>query len=538
MSQPTTTPAPDVSPVTIVEETGAEEVLSEETGTENTAAEETAAEETASTDAPATDSSVPAHRKIPKLMLFFGACAVVAILIYAVANNQNLSAVFTSIGDILAPVTIGGVIAYLCNPIMRFYEYIVFGKMKKGGLHHGLSLLMTVLTVFGLFAGLLALILPELINSIRHLIDNSGTYLESLLTYANSIIQTITAKLPIEIDISTPEKLVAELEKYIGSTSDILNKILGFVGDLNAVDGIWNFILTLFTAFKNLFLGLFIAFYILSSKEKRSAQVRKARAALLNEKQDKKLTEVVKLVDKTFGGFIKGLLLDAVAVGVITYIMLSIFEVSEYNLLIAAICAVTNIIPVFGPFIGAIPSALIVLITNPSKLLVFIILILVIQQIDGNILVPRIQGSNTGISSLAVLIAITVMGSLFGIMGMIIGVPLFAVIIELIKRALEERLRKRGLATDTVDYYPSDAVGNAEEEVYYEHSHLRYLYDHSKLKVYIDRIVARIERIKQKRAERRARRATPPSGRSNRNGGNRNGSNRNSGNRNQGRRNR
>ncbi len=442
-----------------------------------------------------------------KKALFFGACAVIAIVIYAIANSQNLAQVFNTIGDILAPITIGGIIAYLCNPIMRFYEYIVFGKMKKSALHHGLSLLLTALTVLGILAGLIALIVPELIRSIQHLIDNSSTYLASLLTWANNIVQKVTANLPIDIDISTPEKLVDFLEETVGDVDEILNKVMGYLGNINLAGGVWNVLLGLVTALKNLFLGVFIAFYILASKEKRSAQLYKARAALFNEKQDQKITEIVKLVDKTFGGFIKGLLLDALAVGVVTFLLLSIFRVSEYNLLIAAICAVTNIIPVFGPFIGAIPSALIVLISNPSKLLLFIILILIIQQIDGNILVPRIQGSNTGISSLSVLVAITIMGSLFGIMGMIIGVPVFAVIIELGKRALETRLQKKGLATDTVDYYPSDAIGIAEEEVYYEHSHLRYVYDHSKLKTYNDRLRARHNQRKQKRVEKKKKKA-------------------------------
>ncbi len=452
--------------------------------------------------APAETGAATKH-PIPKKALFFGACAVIAILVYAIANSQNLAQVFVTIGDILAPITIGGVIAYLCNPIMRFYEYIVFGRMKKSALHQGLSLLMTVLTVFGLLAGLLALILPELINSVSHLIDNAPAYLTSLLGFLNDIVQKVTANMPVEIDISTPDRLIEFLNEYIGSMDEIRDKVMAAIGDFNLAGGVWKFIVDVFVALKNLFLGMFIAFYILASKEKRSAQINKARAALLNEKQNQKLTEFVKLVDKTFGGFIKGLLLDALAVGAVTFLLLTIFRVSEYNLLIAAICAVTNIIPVFGPFIGAIPSALIVLISNPSKLLVFLILILVIQQIDGNILVPRIQGSNTGISSLAVLVAITIMGSLFGIMGMVIGVPIFAVIIEMVKRALEDRLRKRGLATDTVAYYPSDSIGNAEEEVYYEHSHLRYWYAHSKLKVNIDRLRARVAKMRGKREEKR-----------------------------------
>ncbi len=444
------------------------------------------------------------HARFSKRIFFFSACAVIAILVYAVANSNNLAEVFANIGDILAPVVIGGVIAYLCNPIMRFYEYIVFGRMKKSGLHRGLSLLMTVITVFGLLAGLLALILPELIKSIQTLVDEAPQYLDKLLSVANDLVQKITANTDLDIDISTPENLVNFLEDTIG---DVGAKLQEFLAGFDVAGSVWKILMDFVTAFKNLFLGIFIAFYILASKEKRSAQIYKARAALLNEKQNKQLTELVKLVDKTFGGFIKGLLLDALAVGVMTFLMLTIFQVSEYNLLIAAICAVTNVIPVFGPFIGAIPSAIIVLISNPSKLLVFVILILVIQQIDGNILVPRIQGSNTGISSLAVLIAITVMGSLFGMMGMIIGVPIFAVIIELVKRGLEARLAKRGLATDTVAYYPDDSIGNAEEEVYYEHSHLRYVYDHSKLKVYIDRIVARFNKIKAKHTERKAKRA-------------------------------
>ena len=253
--------------------------------------------------------------------------------------------------------------------------------------------------------------------------------------------------------------------------------------------------INLFNTFKNLLLGLFIAFYILSSKEKRKAQFSKFRAAFFNDQQNDKITNVIKLVDTTFGGYIKGLLLDALAVGVVTFLLLSLCKVSEYNLLIAAICAVTNIIPVFGPFIGAIPSGLIVLISNPEKFLLFVMLILVIQQIDGNILCPIIQGNNTGVSSLAVIISITVMGGFFGIVGMIIGVPVFAVIIELIKQTIEQRLLKQGKATDTIDYYPVNAVGNAEEDVYYEHAHWKYKYDHSRLKPHVDKLLAALGRI-------------------------------------------
>ncbi len=447
---------------------------------------------------PDINAEQPKKRRFSKRTFFFGACAILAIVIYAVANLDSLVGVFRRLGDILAPVIIGGVIAYLCNPFLKFYEHTVFRRMGKSNARRALSLLLTFLTVLAILAAIVALIVPELINSLTALVENADQYLDSILAGVQGIID----KLPfLDIDVSDKEALIDFIEESFGSMEEAVNELLTKLRDLvltkESLDAVMNFLKQFVNAVKNIFLGIFIAFYILSSKEKRIAQIRKFRAAFLTDKQDQKIKELTALVDKTFGGFIKGLLLDALAVGGVTFILLTLFGVSEYNLLISVICAVTNIIPVFGPFIGAIPSGLIVLITNPSKFIVFVILILVIQQIDGNILVPRIQGSNTGISSLAVLIAITVMGSLFGLMGMIIGVPVFAVIIEMIKRAIEARLQKKNAPTDTTEYYPSDAVGNAEEDVYYEHSHLRYKYEHSKLKI-------RVDRVRGKMAARRA----------------------------------
>ncbi len=437
-------------------------------------------------------------RKIPKRVFFFGACAVVAILVYCIANAHSLSSFFASIGDVISPLIIGGVIAYLCNPFLKFYEYVVFRKMGKSNLRRGLSLLLTVLTFFGILAVVIALILPELIDSITQLITNHEFYLNSLLGFAQGIINKLPENVAGHIDISDIEKLNAFLTDMFGAGEDIMSQVLsflqGFLLDSNLIGDVWTFVVDVFNTFMDLILGLFIAFYILSSKEKRVAQINKFRAAFFSEERNAKISEVFKLVDHTFGGFIKGVLLDAVAVGVVTFILLTIFNVSEYNLLISTICAVTNIIPVFGPFIGAIPSAFIVLISNPDKLLLFIILVLIIQQIDGNILCPMIQGSNTGISSLAVLVAITVMGGFFGLGGMVIGVPIFAVVIELCKRTIVSRLKKKGLSTDTTDYYAANAVGNAEEDVYYEHAHLKYKYDHSRLKPHVDKLIAAIGR--------------------------------------------
>ena len=443
------------------------------------------------------DAHRPPHqvrRKVPRRVFFFGTVAVVAVVILAIACSDRFASLFGFLGDILAPIIIGCVIAYLCNPILKFYELFLFRKLGRGNLRSGLSLLCTALTAVGVIALILSMIIPELIKSITELVTNYEFYLNNLL----ELVQSVIDKLELNVDVSSVEKFTALLENVFGSVSAAVMKILSFLPGSNEDAGlatsIWTLITGLFNAFMDIVLGIFIAFYILSSKEKRKAQISKFRAAYFSDSQNGKLTELVELINRTFSAYIRGVLLDALAVGVVTFLLLSLFRISEYNLLIAAICAVTNIIPVFGPFIGAIPSALIVLMTNPEKILVFIILIIVIQQLDGNILCPIIQGNNTGISSLAVLISITVMGGLFGIVGMIIGVPVFAVIIELVKRSIENRLLKQNKSTDTTDYYPSNAVGNAVEEVYYEHAHWKYKYDHSRIKPHIDKLFAAIKK--------------------------------------------
>ncbi len=448
-------------------------------------------------------SATPPRKRTPKRVVFFGACAVIAILVYCIANASSFEAFFTRIGDVLAPLLIGCVIAYLCNPFLKFYEYVVFRKLGKGNWRRGLSLLCTVLTFFAIFAVIIALILPELIESISQLVTNYEVYLNGLLGFVQSIINRLPEDMAGHIDISDVEKLNVFLTDMLGAGENAMTKILsfleGFLLDGDLIGNVWTFLTDLFNTFMNLILGLFIAFYILSSKEKRVAQINKFRAACFSDERNERITEVVKLVDRTFGGFIKGVLLDALAVGVVTFLLLTVCNISEYNLLIAAICAVTNIIPVFGPFIGAIPSGLIVLISNPEKFILFLVLIIIIQQIDGNLLCPMIQGNNTGVSSLAVLVAITVMGGFFGIVGMIIGVPVFAVIIELVKRTLEYKLRKKNKSTDTTDYYAANAVGNAEEDVYYEHAHWKYKYDHSRIKPHVDKALAALARSGKKK---------------------------------------
>lgn len=433
------------------------------------------------------------HFKKP---LFLGIVALVFVVIFCIVNMPSVSALLGQITDLFSPVIIGCVIAYLCNPILEFYEYRILHRMSKTGIRRGLSLLLAILTMLGIIALLLVMVIPELLDSIKQLAGNYQSLLDSLLTYVQNIINDLAVQFNLGNDvIQDVQQLKNMFFNFLGEGDDLMEKIVNFINEKNIVGGVGNVVIGVVNTFFDIILGIIIAIYILSSKEKRIAQIRKFRTAVFNDKQNDKITEIVELISHTFSGYVFGVLIDAVVVGIFTFIMLSIFEVCPYNLLIATLCAVTNIIPVFGPFIGAIPSAFIVLISNPSKFFLFILLILIIQQVDGNLLCPKIQGDNTGISSLAVLITITVAGSQWGFVGLVLGVPICAVIIELIKRFLDNRLEAMGAPTDTVAYYPSDALGNAEKDVHYEHAGLLYKYEHSSLKPKVEKLKAKAFRI-------------------------------------------
>ena len=432
-------------------------------------------------------------KKLQKRTVFYISATVLALLLFAVAVHEQLITVLKYILSILSPLIIGLVIAYLCDPIMEFFEYRIFRRLHNGSLKRGVSLFLTVITAFGILAIVAVMMIPQLITSITELFDHSEDYLNSLLSWLHAHLERLTANLPVSVvDISDVNKLMELIEEVFGSMenalSQLLTKLQELAADGNLWEKVWAMLLGLFNSVKNLVIGLFIAFYLLASKEKRVAQFRKFRKAMLSEKTDTKVEDFIALTDRTFGGFIFGKILDSLVIGVLTFVLLCIFEVSPYNMLIATFVGLTNVIPVFGPFIGAIPTFFVVLISNPGKAILFLLLVLIIQQLDGNIIGPKILGDNTGVSSLCVIIAIAICSAMWGVVGMIIGVPIFAVVIEMVKRMLEKKLTAKGEPTDTVAYYPSDAVGNAEKDLYYEHSTLRYNYEHSRLKPFVDKV--------------------------------------------------
>lgn len=365
-------------------------------------------------------------------------------ILYLIVNLSVVASFFNGILSVIAPILIGAAIAYLLNPILKLYEYKILRKLKSKSARRTLSIVLTYLTALAFISAFLWLIIPQVINSVVDLVDKFDIYVSKTTSFINSIIHKISGddgKIS-QIDEAT---LMDSVAKFFSASDSILNTVLQYVKVFGA---------GLFVGVKNTLIGIFISIYVLISKESLHAQARRIIAALFGEKSRDHVHRYLRIANRTFGSYFVGMIFDAILIAMISFVTFSIFRI-PYALLVSVIIGVTNIIPIFGPFIGAIPSAFIIFVNQPIKALIFIILIIIIQQIDGNILAPKILGNSIGVSSLGVIVAIIIMGAYFGILGMIIGVPVFAVILTLCNEIIESKLKKKGLATDTAEYYPA-----------------------------------------------------------------------------------
>lgn len=385
------------------------------------------------------------NRKQIKLFALYTVLAALALLL-VIVKHESFSSFAAQIARILRPVIIGAVIAYLCNPIFRMFERLVFSGIRSFSVKRVLSLICTYIVLILVFAILLMLIVPQLLTSILEFLENYETLLASAIENVNELLAQINAKLNLKISPLKDDSLKQALNWVIKSIDvDALTDRL-LTG--NTILIVFEYIGDTFFILTDIIFGLFISIYLLSGKERLYAKIMRTRKALFNHRINERITRICTIADESFGGFLRGKLLDSAIVGVLVYIVISIMGV-PYSLLIAVLIGITDIVPVVGPFIGVIPSAVIILLTDPIKVIPFLLAILVVQQIDGNIIAPKILGENTGVSSLCVMIAITVMGALWGLAGMVLGVPLFATIVELTNEFLNKRLQAKGLPTET-----------------------------------------------------------------------------------------
>ncbi len=378
-------------------------------------------------------------------------CAAVIMCIFKFDTiRQYIKSFFAAI----APLTYGFVFAYLFNPIMNRYEKTLFAfKKAKKDMHklrRTLSIIMTVITILAVLSIILYAVIPQAIYSFENLGTQLNSYITNIQHFADGFVQKHSERFLGE-RYDSISKLMEEYGISL-SIKDILSNSYSFLQ--NAFNYVIDYGGMIVNEVINVLLGLIVAVYFLVFKERICAQTKKLLCAILNRRAYLNTVRLARYTHKTFGGFIVGKLIDSVIIGLLTFFVLWIFKIPYYPLL-AVIIGVTNIIPTFGPIFGGIFGAMLLLIAAPDKVILFLIIVLVIQQLDGNIIGPKILGNTIGISSLWVVIAIFVFGSFFGFTGMIVGVPATAIIYVLVKQWSERRLRHKGYPYHTA-YYAGD----------------------------------------------------------------------------------
>ena len=357
----------------------------------------------------------------------FGAISLSIIFFFLIYRFDGFGDAISTLTGILMPFIYGAVIAYLlkpvCNTIEAFLRRFIPEKMK--GLINALSVTFTILFGLLLVYALFMMIVPQLITSVTTLYYTAQRNFAKFVQWANHVeffeqnsqimdlLNSAYDTVSTSIDTLVKTKLLPSMQNILSGAA---------LGVLNVV-----------VVLKNLVIGIIVAVYMLASRKRFVQQGKMVLYSVVKPRWASLITEEVKYADKMFGGFINGKILDSAIIGVLCYIGCLIFKFPS-ALLVSVIIGVTNVIPFFGPFIGAIPATLLILIQNPIKALWFVLFVLVLQQLDGNIIGPKILGNTTGLSSFWVLFAILLFGGLWGFAGMIVGVPLFDVIYDVIKK--------------------------------------------------------------------------------------------------------
>ena len=348
---------------------------------------------------------------------------VIGVLCYmGISHFDTVWGVLKGGWAILAPCVWGAVIAYLLDFIVRALDR---GPLKE---RRALRVLLAYVIAFFCIGALLMLLVPQLISSVKMLVTSIPDYFNSMDAYI-SALQTHMAD-------------SAQLEKLLGSYEQALKTIT------EAVSGVFpqviNYGMALGSGLVSSITALMFSVYMLLDKEKLLKQLKKLAFTFLPERHARRVLRVLARTNQTFGGFIGGKILDSLIIGVLCFIICAVLRI-PYALLISVVVGCTNVIPVFGPFLGAIPCAFILLIVNPFSALEFLIMILILQQFDGNVLGPKILGESTGLSALWVLFAIILGGKMLGFVGMLIGVPTFAVVYSLVAEYTDIRLSRKGI---------------------------------------------------------------------------------------------
>lgn len=371
---------------------------------------------------------------------------------------DTIKEILGQLSSILRPFTFGFVVAYLLLPIFNtlvrktnpWFSRVVRNPKKAKSFNKLFCSLISVTFFLLIVVALLSMVLPQLAESVMGLLEKLPEYLnrtEEWLTVHlfsnNPILEGNVQQLYASVSSSLMEWANTQL------VPQLLEVMRGnFVG---------SFVSNTISFLKTVLVGFISAVYMLNSKDTFSAQGKKLIYSMFHTDTANVILENIRFVHKVFGGFITGKLLDSLIIGLITFFAMSILQM-PYVLLISVIIGVTNIIPFFGPFIGAIPSTLLIILVSPLQGVYFVIFILILQQFDGNILGPKILGDSTGLASFWVMFAILLFGGMFGFAGMVVGVPLFAVIYSAVSGLVNRSLGKKKLSVQTADYITLDHI--------------------------------------------------------------------------------
>lgn len=384
------------------------------------------------------------------LSIFLSGAGII-LFYFLVKNIAGVGHAIGSLNTILAPFIYGLIMAYLLCPIYNICTRNVYRVNKdKWKTNHRafifskvIASTVSLIVLLAVLAAISALLIPQIIKSAIALVEILPGRLEELTKWISSSANT-----------SQYPKLASYANTVINHAGDYVTKWAAdniLPGSGSYVSKISQGVIMTLRTMLNIIIGIIVSIYFLNGKERFKAQTKKIIIATFRRDRADAIFDFGNFTNRTFGGFINGKIIDSLIIGIICYVAMLIMHM-PYPALISTIVGVTNIIPFFGPFIGAIPSTIIICVVNPIQALWFMVWIFVLQQFDGNILGPKILGGTTGLASFWVMFAIILGGGMFGFLGMVLGVPVFAIIYYYYKKHIEKRLDKKGWPTETYDY--------------------------------------------------------------------------------------
>ena len=371
---------------------------------------------------------------------------IVILFYFFVLHIGDVVGVFHGLLKIMSPLIIGLVFAYIMHPIVDMFENKLLKKVKNKTTRRNLAITITMTIIIGILATLISIIIPELLNSIKSIIVHLPSYLNDL----EGIIRNWIADSAIE------EQVMNNYDAILGTITNGINDI-ALPAVNSAINNLGSGILALFKGILNWLIGFVFAVYILANTKNFGAGTKKVLYSLFDVKKVNGFIEEIKHINKIFVNFMIGKVTDSSIILLTTFLFLLICGF-PYPLLIAVIIGLTDLIPYFGPYIGTVPSAILICFVSPVKAIIFVLFILVLQQVDANLITPRIQSNATGLPSFWVLFAITLFGGLFGIVGLLIGVPCFTIIYELIRDFVDRRLANKNMPIDKSYYEERSSV--------------------------------------------------------------------------------